>query len=225
MQPAWRAGRVLVPLAIMGAALPAQGEITFAEDLFPELINLMYLAAGEGTEMQVNALRVEERQGDVDVARGQRLPRVNMYARLLGAYEWREDIDDRFRGNVNANIAVTQPLYHWGNLERRQDVAESRVALEQVEAERRGLELVMRLRRTYLEWVLVKEQRDILSQSISLSESYVTARRQLVAAGRSSEQDVLEMEARLLENLESLAWADKRIMDLEATLRQLVGPS
>jgi hypothetical protein len=46
-----------------------------------------------------------------------------------------------------------------------------------------------------------------------------------VNAGQSSEQDVLEMEARLLENYESLAYIENRINDLQGTLRRLVGPS
>ncbi len=212
-------------LLIAVSAVPLQAQVTYAEDLFPELTDLMYLAADEGPEAQLVELGVEEKEGDLDVARSQRRPRINMYARLLAAYEWREDIDDRLRGRINANLSMTQPLYYWGNLKRREEVAEDRLAAQKLDARNRGLQSIMRLRRSYLEWLLVRERREILRQSISLSDSYVDARRQLVDAGRSSEQDVLEMEARLLEKSEALARTEKRSIELAAILRQLVGPS
>ncbi len=210
----------------LGAALPVLGQpqIPFAEDIFPELRGLMEMAATEATELQVGELRIEEREGDLDVARALRRPRANLYARVVGSYETRDDIEDTFRGNVNANLTVTQPLYQWGNLKRQQAIAEQRVGLETVELERTGAQQFMQLRRTYLFWLLARQQQEILEQSIALSETFVSARRQLVEVGQSSEQDVLEMEARLLENHESLAFAEKSILDLENVLGRFAGP-
>jgi outer membrane protein TolC len=81
----------------------------------------------------------------------------------------------------------------------------------------------MNIRRNYLQLLLMREQRIILEQSISLSESFVEARRKLVEVGQSSEQEVLEMEATLLENREGLAWVEKRIDDLSGSLQRLIG--
>ena len=202
-----------------------QGEIAFAEEIFPQLASLMETAAREGTTLQLSEYRLEEREGDLAVVQGQNQFQVHAAARLAGAYEMREDIDNRFRGNVDARVLLTKPLYHWGNLDRREGVAESRIALEEVEATDRGARHFMAIRRAYLEWLLMQERRHILEQSIGLNESFVDARRQLVEAGQSSEQEVLEMEARLLENHESLAWVVGRSSDLESQLRRLVGPS
>ena len=198
----------LVLLSVTG---PLLAEIQFAEELFPDLGQLIELAASEGTEMQLNALRLEEREGDLDVTRGQRRPQVRASARLAGAYETRDDIDNRFRGNINANLTMSQPLYHWGTLERRQNVAEERISLEGVDSLRRGERHFMHLRTAYLQWLLMKERLDIIEQSIALSESFVEARRQLVEVGQSSEQDVLEMEARVLENYEAISYVEKNI--------------
>lgn len=202
-----------------------QAEIPFAEELFPQLATLMETAAREGTTLQLSEFRLEERAGDLQAAQAQSQFRVHAAARLAGAYEVREDIDDRFRGNVDARVYASKPLYHWGNMERRETVAEGRIALEQVESTDRGARHFMSIRRAYLEWLLMQERMRILEQSIRLSESFVDARRQLVEAGQSSEQDVLEMEARLLENHESLAWVVRRSSDLESQLRRLIGPS
>jgi outer membrane protein TolC len=216
---------LLTPVIGLFACLPLRGQITFAEDLFPELGSLMEQAATGGTELKLSELRLEEREGDLDVTRGAQRPQVRAYARVAGAYEVRDDIDDRFRGSVNANLTMSQPLYHWGNLDRQELIAEGRVALEEVEVNRKGARHFMDIRRAYLEWLLMNERSQILEQSIALSESFVDARRQLVGVGQSSEQDVLEMEAHLLENHESLAYVRNRARHLETTLRRLVGPS
>jgi outer membrane protein TolC len=210
-------------IALAGSSLC--GDIRYAEELFPDLGTLLETASREGTELQLAEYRLEEREGALDVTKGQRRPQVRAYARVAGAYEVRDDIDDRFRGNINANLTVSQPLYHWGNLERQEVVAEGRVALEEVDVTHKGARHFMSIRKAYLEWLLMNERKAILTQSISLSETFVDARRQLIEVGQSSEQDVLEMEARLLENHESLAWVERRTIDLEGLLRRLVGPS
>ncbi len=209
---------------MLAPALCPGASYQFAEELFPELGYLIELAAREGTELQLNELRMEERSGELDVARGQRRPQVHARARLAGAYETRDDIGDRYRGSVNANLTVTQPLYHWGALEGREVIAEDRVALQGLESSRHGERHFMEIRKAYLQWLLMKQRKELLEQSISLSESFVQARRQLVEVGQSSEQDVLEMEARLLENHESLSYIEKRVGDIEGIMARLIGP-
>ncbi|MEX0330129.1 MAG: TolC family protein [Puniceicoccaceae bacterium] len=202
-----------------------RGEIVFAEEMFPQLASFMATAAREGTTLQLSDFRLEEQEGNLAAVQGQNNFQVRAAGRLAGAYEMREDIDNRFRGNVDARVTVSKPLYHWGNLERREVVAESRIALEEVMATGQGARHFMAIRQAYLEWLLMQERQRILEQSINLNESFVSARRQLVEAGQSSEQDVLEMEARLLENHESLAYVVRRSSELESQLRRLVGPS
>jgi outer membrane protein TolC len=203
----------------------AQSQIRFAEELFPELNELIARAALEAPELRLMELRMEERAGDLDVVIGQNRPSARLNARMVGSYEMRDDIDNEFRGDVTAGASVTQPLYQWGNLKRREAVARQRLELEGVEFENSGARQFMELRRAYLEWLLMRERRQIIGQSIELSESFVSARRQLLEVGQSSEQDVLEMEARLLENRESLAYVERSISTLESTLTRLTGIS
>lgn len=197
--------------------------IPFAEEVFPELQGLMVRAAGDSPEMRLLQLRLEEKAGDLDVAIARNRPSVRANASLLGNYEMRDDIDNEFGGDVSARISVNQPLYQWGNLKRQVNVARQRLELEGVEYERQGAEKFMQLREAYLRWILMGERSRIIRQSISLSESFVAARRQLLEAGQSSEQDVLEMEARLLENRESLAFVEKSMSNHLDTLSRLTG--
>lgn len=211
-------------LILLAPLTAAQARITFAEEIYPELDQMMRLAAGEAPGLLVQQLRVEERAGEAQVARGQRLPQVRLSARALGIYETRDDIGDQTRGSANGNLALAQPLYYWGSLKRRQDMAGHRQALQETEAQMGGMRHFMDIRWHYLQWLLEQQRREILTQSIDLSETFVEARRQMVEAGLSAEQDLLEMEARLLENKEMLAFTEKRSIELEAQLSRLVGP-
>ncbi|MGC9452590.1 MAG: TolC family protein [Oceanipulchritudo sp.] len=219
----FRTGWILLLVLLTTGTVSAEPVIRFAEEIFPELRGLMETAVQKGGEFRLNALQVEERQGELDVAKGQRRPSVDLHARVLGAYEIREDIDNDTSADLYGRFTMTQPLYHWGRLERRQSIAENRVALEEGEYRQKGTRHFMDLRRAYLEWLLMREHRTILEQSIRLSGSYVEARTQLVQAGRASEQDLLEMEAWLMENREGLARISKRVRELELRIEQLVG--
>jgi outer membrane protein TolC len=202
---------VLLALALpLGAAL----EIPFAEELFPDLAVLVEAAGREGIDLRLADFRIEERLGDLDAARARRLPNARLYARVSGSYVTREDIDDEFRGSMDASFQVVQPLLHWGRLQRQEAIAGHWVAIEEQESERLGVAYLMDLRRDYLHWRLMLERREILRKSIEVSSSFVEARRRMLEAGDSSEHEVLEMETRLLENQESLAWVERMIVDL-----------
>lgn len=215
------AGPVLALVLCPG--LFAEEPIPFAEELFPELQELMARAAMDSPELRLLEYQLEEKAGDLDVAIARNRPSARVNARLLGNYDMREDIDNDFRGDVSAGVAINQPLYQWGNLKRRVNVARQRLELEGVEYENEGSRKFMQLREAYLSWILMRERSRIIEQSIGLSESFVEARRQLLEVGQSSEQDVLEMEARLLENRESLAFVQKRMSNHRDTLSRLAG--
>lgn len=225
-KPRLQPGQAVLWLAsiLLVTAAPLSAQIQFAEELFPELSRLIAMAASDGTEPQLSALRVEEREGDLEVAVSQKRPQVRAFARIAGAYEMREDIDDRYRTNINANLMMTQPLYHWGSIDKQIGIANERVSLQGLESDRQGERHFMNIRRIYLQWLLLNERIKVLEQSVELSKSFVEARRQLVDLGQSSEQDVLEMEARLLENQESISWIENSISSLENQLSRLIGP-
>jgi len=223
-KPGLRATLLFALAGVMATPLGAQPSIQFAEDLFPELKRLMELAAESSTRLRIEEMRVEERQATLEVVEGRQRPQVHLNARLLGSYETREDIDNSFRSDVDANLTLSKPLFQWGNLDREAEVAADRLTLQMLDMDTSAERQFMDLRRDYLRWLLMRERREILTRSIGLSEAFVDARRQLLEAGESSEQDVLEMEARLLENRESLAWVERSLLELERNMAAFVGP-
>ena len=206
-----------------GASGAVPSEIRFAEEYFPGLRQLLRIAPGASPHLAVRRLRIEERRGEADLARAQRRPQAWIRARVVGSYEQRDDIGDDFRGDLNANLTVSQPLYHWGQLRRREEIAEQRVDLEGAQQEIGWQQHLMELRRAYLEWLLLREREEILRPSLKLSEDLVGVYRQLVEAGQAAERDLLEMEARLLETRESLAWVEKGVTQAKGKLRRLTG--
>jgi outer membrane protein TolC len=204
----------------LGAALP---DLPFAESLFPELRPYLEAVVEQGEGATLGGLTVEERSGDADVARSQRGPSVRFFGRFTGSYEMREDIDNVTRADVASNLTVTQPLYRWGNLKRQVEIADKQVDLAELNQERSVTRDLYEARQAYLYLLLNRERVAVLQQSIRLSQGFVDTRKKLADTGQFSEQDVLEMEARLLENQERLAWAQKRLLDQQQALERLTG--
>jgi outer membrane protein TolC len=198
-------------------------EEAFPEVLFPELEAYLRAVADQGQSQRLGVLTVEERVGDLDVAKAQRGPSVRFWGRFMGSYEVREDIDNVARGDVSSNLTVAQPLYRWGNLKRQEAIAGQQVELAELDRERRVARELIEARQLYLGLLLHAEQARILERSTELSGQFVEARRQLVEVGQFSEQDVLEMEARLLENRERLGWTRKRLLEHRQALERLTG--
>lgn len=216
-------------LGLLAVVVPISGGVdvddgaAFPEEVFPELIPYLQAVLEQGQGYRLGSLTVEERAGDLDVARSQRGPSVRFFGRFLGSYEVREDIDNVARGDVVSNVTVSQPLYRWGNLKRQESIAGQQVELAELDRERRVARELVEVRQAYLGLLLHVEQAAILERSIQLSGQFVEARRQLVEVGQFSEQDVLEMEARLLENRERLEWTKKRLLEQQQVLERLTG--
>jgi len=210
-------------LAGLSPMTAAASGITFAESYYPGLANLIEATALHAPQLQFSEWRLQEREGDRLLARAQRRPNAHLHSSVLGSYETREDIPDGFRGDLNANLTVRQPLYRWGALELAEAVAGDRMEAEVLDHAQQARDLFMGIREAYLQWLLLGEQSEVLEQSLSLSRTFVEARKRLLEAGQYSEQDVLEMEARLLENEEALAWARTTRLDLEHRLARMTG--
>lgn len=197
--------------------------IPFAEDYFPQLQKLLHNAASEAPGLHVNRLKVAESQSDLEVARAQRRPTARLQGRLLGSYETRDDIGDSFTGDVDANLTVAQPLYHWGQLENRQHIADHRLGMQQHWQANDWQKHLLQLRKAFLDWILFHRREAILRQSVDMAEKMVDAYRQLLPSGQSSEGDLLEMEARLLETDESLAFVQQRRLSAQRQIIRLSG--
>lgn len=207
----------------VGSGLGGLG-VAYVEGVYPEVGRLMELAVGGGVVLEREGLYVREREADLEVVRRQWRPRVDMYARVLGTYETREDLDeDLTRGTVTGNVTATKPLYRWGELKRRERIAALQLEGQGLSYAERAQGVFREIRRTYLQWLLMREQGAILEESIALTERFVSAQRQLQEIGRVAERDVLEMEARLSENRERQVYIARRLQDIAAQLARLTG--
>lgn len=222
----FRAGRLLRILSLIflsTSGLWAQEKSFFPESHIPELEAILQEAAVQSGELEIKDLQIEQREGDLKVARGGRLPQANLYTRLIGVYETREDIEDTTRGTVNANFNISQPIYHWGNLKRRENIAEDRVEMAKLDKLDKAEMAFSDLRENYLRWLLSERKLENLHKSVEISRKILEGQREMEAIGEVSEQEILEMEARLLESEESLAHAEREVKYFRNRVQRYVG--
>lgn len=205
-----------------GAASP-EADLRWPEAYFPELTEILRLAVAEAPRLEILRERMREQEGEARVLESWRRLRVDSNLRLLGAYEMRTDIDDRFRGTVHGNVQAAKPLYHWNRLENQAEIGRLRRELGAIEFERGGRHHLAEVRRAFLEWVLAGERIAVLKRSTEVAESLLHYERGLLEIGRGTEASVMELEARLLEGRERLAHQERERARLERRLEELTG--
>lgn len=214
---------VLMCFASVAVASPLRDAgLLYPEDHFPELEKLLDLATRDSARVELLRARVLEQEGEQAIAASMRRLRMDANLRVLGGYEVRSDIDNRFRSTVQGSMQVVQPLYHWNRLKNMEAIGAQRVELAEIEFERGGREHLGEIRRSYLFWILAGERVGILRQTIGLAQTLVDNERRLLEIGRSTENSVLEMEARLLERQELLAGVERERNRYGRQLAQLV---
>lgn len=197
----------------------------FPEAYFPELEAVLRATVAEAPRLEILRERMREQEGEARVLESWRRLRVDSNLRLLGAYEMRTDIDDRFRGTVQGNVQAAKPLYHWNRLENQSEIGRLRRELGEIEYERGGRHHLAEVRRAFLEWVLAGERIAVLERSTEVADGLLEYERGLLDIGRGTEASVMELEARLLEGRERLAHQERERARLERRLDELTGVS
>ena len=205
------------------ATTPQDGGLQWPEAWFPELEAVLRAAVAEAPRLEILRERVREQEGEARVLESWRRLRVDSNLRLLGAYEMRSDIDDRFRGTVHGNVQAAKPLYHWNRLENQSEIGRLRRELGAIEFERGGQHHLAEVRRVFLEWVLAGEHIAVLERSTEVADGLLAYERGLLDIGRGTEASVMELEARLLEGRERLAHQERERARLERRLEELTG--
>jgi outer membrane protein len=198
-------------------------EIVYAEELYPPLATLLQQSMDAPNSLAVGALEVEALRHEAARIRGENLPQVRLYWRAVGSYEIRDDIGNDFAGDLFGNITATQNLYHWGALRKRVDIARQRVELADEALAGQTADHLMELRLGYLRWQALLQREVGLQRSLELSTRLVEGQRQLADAGQAAEQEVLEMEARLLESMETQVAIEREKQGLLSFIQQLSG--
>lgn len=205
------------------AVPPLTADVRYPEEWFPELEAVLRAAVVEAPRLEILRERMREQEGEARVLESWRRLRVDSNVRLLGAYEMRSDIDDRFRGTVHGNVQAVQPLYHWNRLENQSEIGRLRRELGAIEFERGGRHHLAEVRRAFLEWVLAGERVAVFKRSAEVAAGLLEHERGLLDIGRGTEASVMELEARLLEGRERLAHHERERARLERRLEELTG--
>lgn len=213
-------------------------ELLYPEEVFTELRPLLETALERAPELRSRFLTIEERQGQAMSRAAQSNSSLRAHSRLLGGYENRFNFYDNPRtGNdteslwtegrpvatVDASVWWEKPIFAWGNLDRLAEIGQLGVEaaeLDYADAVRRHLNEV---RATFLRWQMGEQQLRLLVENVALAEKIVDAQRQLFEAGRISEQQLLELEARLLETEERRALHERERQYYHDRLAVLVG--
>jgi outer membrane protein TolC len=232
----WKALMGTALAGTLGAAMEL--EVLYPEEVFPALRPLLVAAAEQAPELRARLITVEEREGQAMVREAERHSRLFLHGRVMGGYESRLNFFDdnpsdgdesgfsvsgRPVATVDASLWWSKPIFAWGNLERYALLGELGVdaaRLDYAEAVRVHLNEV---RATYLRWQMAEQQLRLFGESVGLASQIVEAQRRLFAAGRVSEQSLLELEARLLEAEESRALFERERQYFRDRLGVLVG--
>lgn len=206
----------LIIAVLSHAGLNARPEaLLYPEEVFPELNPLLETALEHSPELEAQASLVAERRGQALSQSARTRSRIDFTSQLLGGYEVRynpdtyngvvERIEAQPRATLNARVWWQKPLFYWGNKERWQDIANYYVTASEHDYAQTTRQHLTSVRETYLHWVGAFHQREIAAEQIPLAERFVENQKELLKIGRTSRQEILELEARLQESRETLA--------------------
>lgn len=213
-------GTSLMPPSV--AAQSGQGWVR-AEGVYPELEALLNRAIEDATFTRRLRAQWREAEAGADLAGADRLPRLGVTAGLRGVFEERESSEvitengDGWSTEPYAHVFLTQPLYHWGVLQRRAEAGDLRAKMAWESYLRFARVHLNDLRKQYVRWKAARAREALGRERLNVAERALEATTRLEALGTASAQQ------RLLRELE-LAQAQARLVQLEqASAAQRVG--
>lgn len=219
--------------AVIFSALSFPGAVSASEPVvelapverhFPELNELLGVAAETSPRMLEEALRLEEARDEAGIARAARYPSVRGTGRLISRYEERSDLDSGRDGFLpQATLTLRQPLYHWGALRAEDRIGRIRGEL----ASHNGAEafrlLALEVRSRYLRLALDGLELEVAERRRELADREWRAGRRMLERGEIEETEVRD----LVLALEEAELAVERLMAerdrSRRTLARLVG--
>lgn len=220
------------PVSFLSAEVNLE-HVLYPENVFPELTPLLHTALQNSPELEARQAAVEERRGQSLSQAAASRSRVRADVQVLAGYEFRynpdtvnglyESVESRARMGLNASLWWHKPLYYWGNNERQRQIADLYVSASETEFAETSRRHLNSVRETYLLWMAARHQLEVAAENLELAERFVSNRRELLRIGRTSQQEVLELEAGLYEAQESLALYARDQTYLRRQLELMVG--
>lgn len=175
----WAAG-------VAGRAEPAEAVRTvLPETVFPELKTLLDTAVRQSPRMIARGAEDAAAEANRTVARAGQLPTVGGFAQFN---PWQRDDRADLRSPVITqkfyyNLNVTQPLYHWGELQNNTRIGELQLQAAQGQTAETYRQLVQEIRSFYLQLVAKKAGlararfgRDLAANQLKLAEEKLAAK-------------------------------------------------
>lgn len=191
-----------------------------------ELREMFYRAVQAAAERSPKVQRAqaefEAAEADVDEAKGQRLPQVDLGTQSKAA-KFGKGSDNEDGGSGGINLNVTTPIYDWGRISKTIDSRKylSKAASSGIEAE---LETsAFDVTTTMVELGKQRIIIDISQQFVNRMDELVKMLAGIVAVDKGRASELTQAKARLLQAQAARDSAQTRAGDAEINLRKLVG--
>jgi len=217
---------LLTAILALAAPLGAQTAV-MPEDLFPQLRELLAAAEAHSPALAAEVMTVEEARAGIDAAEAQNGVHVTAYVRALGSIEQRigaeSESPDGFRVGPYASIVANLPLYYWGGLEARRELARFRARMAEAGSNGMRERVQQEVRRYYLEYLLARQSAAIARENIAYADRRVEAQEALVQSGMLARRNLIETRIFRSEREEDVMAAEKLASFTLALLRELTG--
>ncbi len=167
---------------------------------------------------------VQEAIGQETVFAAWQKPNLTVHARILGAYEYRDDLNGQeARAIYDGSVTGRQPIYHWGRLEAYRKVG--RLRREQAELEKAHTleESLWRIREQFLACIVAREKLAVAKSGQQWAGEWLAAQEEMLRNGRTTEQKLLEARLQQLQYSERAAQAENAFRRARATLEEIAG--
>ncbi|MHC8383989.1 TolC family protein [Pseudomonas sp. LB3P14] len=223
-EPALPGVSVLATRALSSQRVGRSGKVLGASEteLRAMFHRAVQAAAEHSPQVQRAQADFEAAQADIDEAKGQRLPQIDLGTQTKAArFGSGSDNDSRGSGGINLNVST--PIYDWGRIRKTIDSRKylSDAASSNIEAERESLAYEVTTN-----MVELGKQRmiiDISQEYVQRMDELVKMLAGIVAVDRGRVSELTQAKARLLQAQASLDSAESRARDAEINLRKRIG--
>ena len=217
----------LLILTLMPFALSAGEVPPMPEDCFPELRTILAGIDSTSPALQQGAASLDESEAGLKALRAARKPKISAFARVAGGYETRINSDyedaNKFSFGPYATIGTSIPVFHWGELKAKTDIASSRIHANEHWNEQRAAQIRQSIRRNYVEYQLAIQAADIARDCIAYAQRRQQGQKDLLENGLSSASDLLEADIFEQERQEELDQAKSTAASNFAQIQEATG--
>ena len=170
------------------------------ESYFPELlIVLQNLEEKSPLLLEQNQL-IREQIGNQIVANSAKGLKLSINLTTQSIHEDRPDQSFYHKHRSFGSIYARKPLFHWGALQAESHIANQRTEIAKLSYKESILDLSSQARHSYLDLFLLQKKKELKEESLVLDQESLSRQVRQKQLGLSSELDVSESNASLLEN-------------------------